>query len=640
MAKNPLVTSITDIIEEAIKRRGGVKTPKTGAVPKPAAPAPAGGAPKPAAPAPTPKPTQKPTPTPKPAPAAQPAGGAGGKPPTGKGGKGGGKPPAGGGGGKGKTPPPNLADTIAKWMGYGGLGAGTIGGLIAAFRNKDGESENDVTAVESGDGATGAGTGAGTGDEDMPFWKKHQKHADSSLARNTTFITAPEGYNGTNTQFNNEYLNSRLNDPNSPTAQAIRRMNADTAARRREPTIANAAETEAYGGPDAATNNAYKMYRRGLIGKENLPDHLKLGEIERNGMSGAMSEVDGVPMYGGIPNFPQNMSPAYQQGQGDIISPKQAQMNLEQGVRMMNNSSVPDYSGDNPYAPFQQFMDDWNAGIDNQGAKPSVAAPSRAAMLGGGVTEPAMSQTLSPMGSSGPEGPADSAMVSDADLARGALGNVGKKGFYPDGTPIPENQAEQGFNPWDTAADLGTGADDLLRGARAVKAVAAGGGIGGARAALGGAPMGTIGKLGAGFQVANAAYQVGDELYSGNRARLYGDGFGARAGGAAEAGINALMGGGYDVLRGNFDSDYARHNNVNLDPYGTGQLTEKVANVAGRMFESSADRTARRNSQESAKLQSSFTPSQWKYIADLEASGEFVPNSKKLAQIFKEKNIK
>lgn len=515
----------------------------------------------------------------------------------------------------GSVPPKaSMLDKALTGLGIGGLGLSALGMMLG--KGDDEEGDGKGTATESPDGAKAPP------EQDELFWKKYQKHADSSLARNTTFITAPEGYNGTNTQFNNEYLNSRLNDPNSPTAQAIRRMNADTEAKRREPYVANAAETEAYGGPDAATNNAWKMYQRGIIGKENLPDHLRLGEIERNGMSGVVREVDGVPMYGGIPNFPQNMSPAYQQGQNELINPKQAQMNLEEGERWMRNQPLPEYA---------------NYGQQNN---PSVAAPSRAAMLNAGGPRDEMSQTITDLKSN--------ANNPQSNIAPPAP----TSGFYPDGTPIPANQAYQGFSMRDAGINTLLAADDISRGVNAGRAIAAGakGGAGvnsATRLALRGGDKLTksasglskvtgatsaLGKVNVALGLGSAALEGYDEIANGRRAQLYGGGARARAAGFGEAVANSLMAGGYDVIRGNFDSDYARHNQVNLDPLGTGSAIEGIYNFANDDLQT---QQARNSYAASVKRQAGYTPQQRDQIAKWEQSGEFVPTSQR-AQRFKQ----
>ena len=487
--------------------------------------------------------------------------------------------------GKTKIPAENWVDKVSKYAGGVGLGVTGLAGIINAFRNKDGDPQGeDVTSVESGTGAKSP--------EETPS--------------NSPEVDAVGGIAAKmNASDYDSYVEKQLKDPNSAMNAARNRAGRNLQYERNQLNAynANPDERRAYGSGDAATDNAYKLYQRGIITKDQLPEHLTRGSIEQNGVAG---------LHGGVVNMPQGISPAYQQGQNRIISPRQAENNLIQG-QALSAQNAEEFSN-SPQGVYEQFM---------QG------------MAGLAQPEDQMSQTLSPMNPNVPEG-----MVSDADLARGALGNIRKKGFYPDGTPIEENDAEQGFNWKATVNDFGQGADDLIRGGRAVKAIAGGRGMAAGRAALSGAPMGVLGKLGIGYQLGAGAYGVADELYTGQRAKLYGNGVGARAGAAAEAGIDALMGGGYDVLRGNFDSDYAKHNNVNLDPYGTGQLTEKIGNAAGRMFESTADRTARSNYEQSANFQANMSEGQRKYRDDLEASGEFVPNSQKLQQIFKQKNIR
>ena len=487
--------------------------------------------------------------------------------------------------GKTKIAPENWADKVSKYAGVAGLGATGLAGIVNAFRNKDGNPQGeDVTSIESGTGAKSP--------EETPS--------------NSPEVDAVGGIAAKMNASNyDSYIEKQLKDPNSAMNAARNRAGSNLQYERNQLNAynANPDERRAYGSGDAATDNAYKLYQRGIITKDQLPEHLTRGSIEQNGVAG---------LHGGVVNMPQGISPAYQQGQNGIINPRQAENNLIQG-QALSAQNAQEFSN-SPQGAYEQFLQD---------------------MAGGGQPQDQMSQTLSPMNPNVPKG-----MVSDADLARGALGNIRKKGFYPDGTPIEENGAEQGFDWQATVNDFGQGADDLIRGGRAVKAIANGGGMAAGRAALSGAPMGVLGKLGMGYQLGTSAWDTGKELYSGERAKLYGNGAGARAAGAAEASINALSGGAWDVVRGNFDSDYAKHNNVNLDPYGTGQLTEKIGNVAGRMFESGADRTARGNQEQSANLQANMSSAQRKYMDDLEANGEFVPNSQKLKQIFKQKNIR
>jgi len=488
-------------------------------------------------------------------------------------------------------------------LGVGGLGLAMLGRILGG---DDEAAEKNGAATESPDGAKKP-----EGDEEL-FWKKYQKHADSSLARNTTHIQAPEGYNGTNTQFANEYLNSRLNDPNSPTSQAIRRMNADTERRKREPYVANENEVRAWGGSDAATNNAYKMYQRGIIDKENLPSHLTRGSIEQNGMQG----MGGVGIYG----MPENMSPAYQQGQNEILSPRQADDNFLNGMALAAQEQARLQGQSN-----QQFQS---------------TQPSRAAMLNAGQPQAQMSQTITDL-------------RNNAASPQGEVANPAQpKGFYPDGTPIPANEAEQGFSLQDAGINALLSIDDVSRGTKAGRALLAGakGGAGvnsATRLALRGGDKLTkgastfskvtgatsgLGKLNVGLGLAAAGIEGYDEIASGKRAQLYGGGARARMQGFGESVLNSLSAGGYDVVRGNFDSDFARHNQVNLDPLGFGAGVEGLYNIA---MDDGQAQQARNSYAAAAKRQAGYSDAQRAQIGKWEDAGEFVPTSQR-AQRFKQ----
>lgn len=501
----------------------------------------------------------------------------------------------------------------ASWLEKGMAGLGVTGLGLSALGMMLGKGDNEEdgkgTATESPDGAKAQP------EQDELFWKKYQKHVDSSLARSGTNIKAPAGYDGTNTEFYNEYLNSRLNDPNSPTSQAIRRMNADTEARKREPYVANANETRAWGGSDAATNNAYKMYQRGIIDKENLPSHLTRGSIEQNGMQG----MGGLGVYG----MPEGMSPAYQQGQNEILSPRQADDNFVNGVALAAQEQ----------ARLQGQM----------GQQYQNTSPSRAAMLGAGQPQDQMSETITDL--------RNNANSPQSNIAPPAP----TSGFYPDGTPIPANQAYQGFSMRDAGVNTLLAADDISRGVNAGRAIAAGakGGAGvnsATRLALRGGDKLTksasglskvtgatsaLGKLNVGLGVGSALLEGYGEVADGKRAQLYGGGARARAAGVSEAVLNSLMAGGYDVIRGNFDSDYARHNQVNLDPLGTGSAVQGIYNFATDDLESQQARNAYAAS---AKRQAGYSDKQRAQIGKWEQEGEFVPTSQR-SQRFKQLGI-
>ena len=122
-------------------------------------------------------------------------------------------------------------------------------------------------------------------------------------------------------------------------------------------------------------------------------------------------------------------------------------------------------------------------------------------------------------------------------------------------------------------------------------------------------------------------------LEQGRDARsLYGGGARARMQGFGESVLNSLSAGGYDVVRGNFDSDFARHNQVNLDPLGTGAGVEGLYNLA---MDDGQAQQARNSYAAAAKRQAGYTDAQRAQIGKWEDAGEFVPTSQR-AQRFKQ----
>ncbi len=499
----------------------------------------------------------------------------------------------------------------ASWVekGMAGLGVGGLGlAMLGRILGDDEEAaKKDGTATESPDGAKNP-----DGEEEI-FWKKHQKHVDSSLARSGTNIKPPAGYDGTATEFYNEYLNSRLRDPESPTNQAIRRAQTQMDYDKRMPYVATNDEVRAWGGSDAATNNAYKMYQRGIIDKENLPSHLTRGSIEKNGMQG----MGGVGIYG----MPENMTPAYQQGQNEIISPQQADNNFVQGMALAAQEQARIGAGDEEkMRQAREFITGVSGYQFPQGQAPQ---------------SPALGQTQTASGQP-PE----------------ALEQAPTSGFYPDGTPIPANKAYQGLSMKDAGINALLSIDDVSRGVKAGQAALSGakGGLGvnsATRLALRGGDKLTkgastfskitgatsgLGKLNVGLGLAAAGLEGYDEIASGKRAQLYGSGARARMQGFGESVLNSLSAGGYDVVRGNFDSDFARHNQVNLDPLGTGKGVEALYNLA---MDDNQAQQARNSYAAAAKRQAGYTDAQRAQIGKWEDEGEFVPTSQR-AQRFKQ----
>ena len=488
-------------------------------------------------------------------------------------------------------------------LGVGGLGLAMLGRILG---NDEEGAKQTGTTTESPDGAKKP-----EGEEEL-FWKKYNKHVESQIARSGTIRKPPEGYDGTASEFYNEYMNSRLKDPDSPTSQAIRRSQTQMDYDKRMPYVATNDEVRAWGGSDAATNNSYKMYQRGIIDKENLPSHLTRGSIEQNGMQG----MGGVGIYG----MPENMSPAYQQGQNEILSPRQADDNFLNGMALAAQEQARLQGQSN-----QQYQS---------------TQPSRAAMLNAGQPQAQMSETITDL-------------RNNAASPQSEVANPSKpKGFYPDGTPIPENEAEQGFSLKDAGINALLSIDDVSRGVKAGNAALSGakGGLGvnsATRLALRGGDAITknastlskvtgatsgLGKLNVGLGLAAAGIEGYDEIANGKRAQLYGTGARARAQGVSEAVLNSLMAGGYDVIRGNLDSDYARHNQVNLDPLGTGKGIEALYNLA--MDDGQAQRL--RNDAASARnTYRNYTQAQRDQILKWEDEGEFVPTSQR-AQRFKQ----
>jgi hypothetical protein len=496
-------------------------------------------------------------------------------------------------------------------LGVGGLGLAVLGRILG--NNQEAANKNGV-ATESPDGAKKEGTqpdGNVVMDRNGEMIRPDQETPQERIAR-ITQMAHTMGANRLNSREYGDYVNSQLRDSKSPMNDAIRRAQTQMDYDKRMPYVATNDEVRAWGGSDAATNNAYKLYQRGIITKDQLPSHLTRGNIEQQGMQG----MGGMGIYG----MPENMSPAYQQGQNEIISPRQADENFSNGMALAAQEQARLQAQSN-----QQYQN---------------TSPSRAAMLGAGQPQAEMSQTISDL-------------RDNANSPQSAVTNPAqRKGFYPDGTPIPENEAEQGFSWKDAGINAALSIDDVSRGIGAGRAIAAGakGGAGvnsATRLALRGGDKITkgastfskvtgatsgLGKLNVGLGLAAAGLEGYDEIASGHRAQLYGSGARARAQGFGESILNSLSAGGYDVVRGNLDSDFARHNQVNLDPLGTGAGIEGIYNFIADDAQAQQSRNAYAAA---AKRQAGYTQAQRDQIGKWEQEGEYVPTSQR-AQRFKQ----